>query len=94
MGSSVEIVNIVSSTNLGKELDLEAVANSYEINELDEVASVELNQESGRRILMRLDSIEPLGIISRKGSFIITGSHSFGELNEATETFKRVFREV
>jgi transcription initiation factor TFIID TATA-box-binding protein len=94
MGFPVEVVNITASTNLGRELDLESIAESSVLRDMDAVESIELNRESGERILMYLVDVGPVGILSRKGSFIITGAHSFENLEKTTDAFLDVFVEA
>lgn len=91
MANSVEVVNIVASTNLGRELDLEAISDDTDLQEMRDVESIELNRQSGERILMQLIDVDPIGILSRKGSFIIAGAHSFDDLEETTDSFLDVF---
>lgn len=94
MANSIEIVNIVASTNLGREFDLEAIAESSDLRDMPDVESIELNRESGERILMHLVDIGPIGTISRKGAFIITGAHSFEDLEKTTDAFLDVFAQA
>jgi transcription initiation factor TFIID TATA-box-binding protein len=91
MTNSIEVVNIVASTNLGRELDLEAISTDSGLRDISGVKSIELNRQSGERILMHLVDIGPIGILSRKGAFIITGAHSFEDLEKTTEAFLNVF---
>lgn len=91
MANSVEVVNIVASTNLGRELDLEAISTDSGLKDMSAVESIELNRQSGERILMHLVDVGPIGILSRKGAFIITGAHSFEDLEKTTDAFLNVF---
>lgn len=82
--TTVEIVNVVASGQLGRELDLHAVSNSQSLQTNEHFYSVELNQKSGERLLIRFEEQGPIGILSRKGVCIITGAKSTNDAHNKT----------
>jgi transcription initiation factor TFIID TATA-box-binding protein len=85
--TKLELVNVVASGRLGRELDLAVVSESSELNNDSRVASIEHSQKSGERVLIRFNDLNSLGILSRKGACIITGAKSLEEMNITKDVF-------
>lgn len=83
--AELEIANVVASGRLGRELDLAAVSESPELNNDSRIGSIEHNQKSGERVLVRFNSSNSLVILSRKGVCIITGAKSLEEIEETKD---------
>lgn len=92
--TEIEIANVVASGRLGLELDLEAVSKSQKLNNDSRIKSIEHNLKSGERVLVRFNPSETLGILSRKGVFIITGAGSLEKTEETKDVFLNALRKA
>lgn len=88
--SDVEVVNVVSSCNFGVELDLGVIADDEGLLEDPRIESLEHSLKSGERLLVRFPNKSALTILSRKGTCIITGAGSEGELQVAQDQIKQI----
>jgi transcription initiation factor TFIID TATA-box-binding protein len=78
--SPLEIVNIVGSGNLGRELDLEQISQDINVYEAD------YEKKTGS-VFLKIDEDLGLVILYRSGKYIVRGGKEFEKLYQTNEKF-------
>jgi len=76
----LEIVNVVGSGDLGRELDLEQIEQDADIHEAD-------FRETMGALFLRIEEDGGLIILYRSGKYIIRGGKEYEKLNDTNEAF-------
>jgi transcription initiation factor TFIID TATA-box-binding protein len=88
----VDVVNIVGSGKLKPELDLAAVSEDMQNQEM--IAEVEHSHKNGNRLLIYFSGNEVLGILSPSAVYIFNGVDNFEELNDAKQKLLTALTEL
>jgi transcription initiation factor TFIID TATA-box-binding protein len=83
---SIQIENVVASTDIGQELDLETLA--------EDLAASEYNPDNFPGLVYRMQEPKAVALIFRSGKIVCTGANSIENVRTALGKVFRSFREL
>lgn len=90
MVDTIEVVNIVASGNLGREIDVQAVGKDVD----QEVVDFPEGEYSNPVVYLRREEDGPMVTLFRSGSYHVTGAKSVEEARQYTDWAVGVLREL
>ncbi len=83
---TIEIQNVVASTGIGHELDLETLT--------EDIPSAEFNPDNFPGLVYRTQEPKAAALIFRSGKIVCTGASSVDDVHEAIDTVFEVLRDL